>query len=64
MAHTDRIWSDVALELAERELMEAPHYSWRERISAALNVAIRQAEREDADLRNQRLQDKIVELGE
>jgi len=54
-----RKWSEEALRRAEFQLMECAPGTWHEKISAALNEAIAQAEREDRAERRDRLLARI-----
>lgn len=57
-----RRWSEESLHKAELQLMDHCNGTWREKIAAALNEAISQAEREERATRRDRLLEKIREL--
>lgn len=59
---THRRWSEESLRKAEFQLMDHCNGTWREKIAAALNEAIAQAEREEREERRARLMEKIREL--
>lgn len=59
---TYRQWSEEALRKAEFQLMDHCNGTWREKIAAALNEAIAQAEKEEREVRRSRLVEKIREL--
>lgn len=57
-----RRWSEESLRKAEFQLMDHCNGTWHEKIAAALDEAIAQAEREERDERRSRLMEKISEL--
>ena len=57
-----RKWSEEAIRKAEFQLMTCQIGTWQEKIAAALNEAIAQAEREEREERRERLLAKIREL--
>lgn len=58
----DNKWSEAALRAAEAELADHANGTWHEMISKALDAAIEQRRREDQELMNKRLKEKINEL--
>lgn len=57
-----RRWSKEAIRKAEFQLMECQVGTWQEKIAAALNEAIAQAEYEENKERRERLAKKLSEL--